>query len=473
MNKEIISSNSLLEHSFVITVDEQRYSQFVKVFEYHNLFPLPIKFVGVSDGDDFVFNCYLSHKKAILKAKELNWPFVCIFEDDAYPCNDIRTYLDKVMANVPKHCKVISFGYNSKRDETKVNDLFDFSSTYGAHAYVVFQEAYEEYLERLDEMQVADMVFFTKDNDIHPLVVRKNLFLQYSSVNGWNGFISRGRSRVGMSESIAEKFGFPKPSDVIGKPSTGELLSRSVELNICQTCNWGCPSCNRFCDIFKESANDTIMTVDDVKDIVGQIKGQINVPKMTIIGGEPTLNPDCIDICKYVCENLDCPKIEIATNCSHKDVIADLSRIQNLTIRVDNESIKQKWEKHRNLYDVSRVKPQRDFDFTKCEEYKQCGIGIFKHGWKIRWFHCSHGQFIARLLGKEDEASAKTLFDLLHGDLDNIYKDCLCQNCYRGDWGFNDFKRNFGTVSPQFEDGYQAILNEAENRKKYFHLTNI
>ncbi len=76
--------------------------------------------------------CTAAHLQCINMAEFLGWPFVCIFEDDAWPCLNCRTALEKELANIPES-GVRFIGWCAR-----TNDLF-----YGTHAYVVFADCYQ------------------------------------------------------------------------------------------------------------------------------------------------------------------------------------------------------------------------------------------------------------------------------------------------------------------------------------------
>ena len=65
-----IGLDDLSRHSYVISIDKVRLQRFNKVFQSLNL-ALPNVFSGVKIAENKPqFNCYLSHRNAILKAKE-------------------------------------------------------------------------------------------------------------------------------------------------------------------------------------------------------------------------------------------------------------------------------------------------------------------------------------------------------------------------------------------------------------------
>lgn len=53
------------------------------------------KYANIYSG---ALNCSLGHLAIIKMAKCLDLPFVVIFEDDAYPCIDIKTKLIKYLS---------------------------------------------------------------------------------------------------------------------------------------------------------------------------------------------------------------------------------------------------------------------------------------------------------------------------------------------------------------------------------------
>ena len=107
-----LTVDDILSHSFVITIDKERHSLFKRIFKAHGLYkPYPRKLQGVTIWyNSPQYNCSLSHKAAIEKAKKLDWPYVCIFEDDAYPVTGIKEELEKYLSEIPDDCAVLTFG---------------------------------------------------------------------------------------------------------------------------------------------------------------------------------------------------------------------------------------------------------------------------------------------------------------------------------------------------------------------------
>lgn len=136
-------------------------------------------------------NCYLSHRNAILKAKELGWPYVCIFEDDAYPRTDIVRLLNFYLSDVPDKCNLLILGNYRLMEFSLFNQKFyNHVVAWGSHAYVVFQKGYDQYLSLLDSVKIADCYQRMDRRYINSntfFVPKKNLFIQYSPKKGISG----------------------------------------------------------------------------------------------------------------------------------------------------------------------------------------------------------------------------------------------------------------------------------------------
>lgn len=222
----------VLKHSFVITIDEKRFNDFKAIFKCQKLSPLPKRFDGTTDWwNSPQYNCYLSHKKAILEAKKRKWPYVCVFEDDAYPCVDVKKEMEKVLKNVPDECGALALGYICILGATGLDNGFMTGfRCYGTHSYIVFRDAYDKYIETLDKNPEGDGVFYSapKDNLLgteRMFGSAKNLFIQFSkekTMNNAGGYIyfekliplGNGKAIIPSDKSISEEkvveMGFPR-----------------------------------------------------------------------------------------------------------------------------------------------------------------------------------------------------------------------------------------------------------------------
>lgn len=125
-------------------------------------------------------NCAYSHASIIKLAKELDWPFVCIFEDDAYPCYDIKTKLEFYLKNVPDDCECLLLGNNDGNIKCGPynNDFIKIQSMrFGTHAYVIFKSGYDKILNNYNtNYAVSDLVY----EGMKVYSPRWNLFIQYN-----------------------------------------------------------------------------------------------------------------------------------------------------------------------------------------------------------------------------------------------------------------------------------------------------
>ena len=182
----------VLKHSFVITIDDKRFNDFKTVFKHHKLSPMPKRFEGTTDWwNSPQYNCYLSHKKAILEAKKRKWPYVCIFEDDAYPINGIVGELEHYLSEIPDDCAVLMLGnifWHGCLGEQ--GEFLKGARIYGGHSYILFRDWYDKYLELLEKFPEGDGPLYKTDNSLIPLgqfySPKKNLIIQYTAGDGMN-----------------------------------------------------------------------------------------------------------------------------------------------------------------------------------------------------------------------------------------------------------------------------------------------
>ena len=200
-----INVKDLLKHSFVITIDSKKFDWFKKVFKFHGISPMPKRFQGTTLWyNSGKYNCYLSHRNAILTAKKRKWPYVLVFEDDAYPVNGVVKEMQKCLDELPNDCQVLSFGNILLWDiQGEFGNFWRSYMSYGAHAYVVFRSAYDKYVEMLDMGHEGDSAFYSRLESILPkgsfYMPKKNLFIQYSNLDGVNnnsGYVLIDQSKV-------------------------------------------------------------------------------------------------------------------------------------------------------------------------------------------------------------------------------------------------------------------------------------
>jgi organic radical activating enzyme len=236
-----------------------------------------------------------------------------------------------------------------------------------------------------------------------------------------------------------------------------------TEMDITRRCNMLCCGCNRLCNIIQDNNSD--ITLDETKQIIDEINQFDNIyhKRFVIIGGEPSLNPQCYEICKYIKENLkNVEKIEFGTNHSNAKLCKEISKL-NINVRWDEESSdlevirKRKFEKHQNFL-VSPFEKNLMLKKEPCYIYKKYGPNIHKYKGKIKYFICGSGSSLCKLLNKE-ELMFDTFKDLMYANIKEI-QSIICPHCMHHAQQKIFVKDNKDEVSNCFKDGLNRLLKD-------------
>lgn len=199
--KPIITINEAMQHSLVISINKERYMSMCKLFKQYGINQAPSILYGSTFKDKSgPYNCKHSHMRAVQYAKKHNWPFIMIFEDDAYPCDDVVSLLDQYLYAIPKDAQLVLLGWShsySQRFNLPFNRITE-TAISGSHAYILFKEAYDrfiEYHQKFPNRSADNTVFY----EISPsYIISKPLFIQYTkskSMNGHVGFAYYGNHK--------------------------------------------------------------------------------------------------------------------------------------------------------------------------------------------------------------------------------------------------------------------------------------
>lgn len=216
--KEPIDAEELIRHSYVITIDKPRFSRFNDLLHAVGFrSSANILFGSHNPKYDNSTNCKLSHMAAVQKAKENGWPYVLIFEDDAYPCDAAVAEMETYLSAVPKDAKLVLLGWCSIwRNQQVFNAPYSkimTSTISGAQSYIVFRDGYDDFLKfhRAHPEKHADNTVFCS---VKPgYIINKPLFIQYcteKSMNNHIGYIFQGHH-------IEPIKGYSKIEDLLGK----------------------------------------------------------------------------------------------------------------------------------------------------------------------------------------------------------------------------------------------------------------
>lgn len=107
----MIDLDSLLKNSFVISISQDKFRTFSTIFRKRGL-PGVRLFRGFDDADmTGKKKCGISHAAIVKMAQSLDLPYVCVFEDDAYPRIDAAEMLADELRRVDDGTDVLILGW--------------------------------------------------------------------------------------------------------------------------------------------------------------------------------------------------------------------------------------------------------------------------------------------------------------------------------------------------------------------------
>ena len=222
-----------------------------------------------------------------------------------------------------------------------------------------------------------------------------------------------------------------------------------IEIDITYDCNLKCISCNRSCTQ-APSKEDSI----SIKQIHKFIEESIEISKkwelINILGGEPTLHPNFLEIVElilneYILKYSPDTILQITSNGYTEDTKKILNKLpKSKNIIIDKKSFK---ESNKVIYFTPFNLAPVDLDDFKNKEFSKgcwitsyCGIGLNKYG----YYPCSVAAAMDRVMGYDvgikslKEASVDKLKELL-----NLF----CGYC----GNFVEYHKNYGNFIPRCE----------------------
>lgn len=208
---------------------------------------------------------------------------------------------------------------------------------------------------------------------------------------------------------------------------TGQFYERSrdqIEIDITYACNLKCFNCNRSCGL---APSDDSLSLEQIQKFLRESTAKgIQWKSIRILGGEPTLHPEFLEIIDELIafKDLQCPTvtIEIVTNGFGKQVNDVLKKLSSKVV-VDNtakKSIAQKFIPF-NLAPKDYVM-HRFADYSGgCWVPQDCGMGLSPYG----YYPCAVAAAIDRVLGFD--LGRKSLPEL--GDHMRDQMDAFCRYC--------------------------------------------
>lgn len=199
-----LSINDLFKYSYCLTISINKYKRFINrlstAIGNNYCFPKPIygiksskenikKIFGEKSISDF--RCVLvtaEHYFLVRMAKEMNLPFITIFEDDASPHKQLLTKIDYYIENIPDDLDCLRFGYSRvidrfiKEKPIVIDKRYIQRNVYGSHAYIIFSKYYDAFLENSDPLCIIDDIRLNPYSKHKIYLTKEPLFIQYDSL---------------------------------------------------------------------------------------------------------------------------------------------------------------------------------------------------------------------------------------------------------------------------------------------------
>ena len=163
-----------------------------------------------------------------------------------------------------------------------------------------------------------------------------------------------------------------------------------LELNITLQCNLACPNCNRLCHIYRDRTEH--MSLEQIDKFIKQAKVGGGVSRLKVLGGEPLLHPQFVEI------------YNMLTSAAKDGVIKYIKIESNKTLphpKVEafpfvswkGRTINKK--KHQPIL-WSPKDLGVDTPIGQCQQLSKCGFSLDKYGYLL----CSLAIMFSRLFGK-------------------------------------------------------------------------
>jgi hypothetical protein len=192
--------------------------------------------------------------------------------------------------------------------------------------------------------------------------------------------------------------------------------SRSIEIDVTDFCNMRCRMCVRGCDLKGPLKREMLSLADIQRFIKETINAGWRWNIVKVVGGEPTLHPDIVEIVKLIKKGKITNNIFFFSNDISekskelKEIITPLVNRYVTRLGVGGYKSKDKlsYEHHYTPYiKPSDIGVNYKANVNKCTIPFKCGMGFTSRGYGI----CCNAVNFMRILGHD--SSLRTLTDLL------------------------------------------------------------
>ena len=236
------------------------------------------------------------------------------------------------------------------------------------------------------------------------------------------------------------------------------LLKGNFDLMIESTCNLHCKNCSVI-DFQGNKYLGKTMNIDDVIKINKKlIKLGVVLQRLTLLGGEPTLNKDIVKIINYLSEfkNITFKELKMITNGLNfkGDIINSFEKLDSLRISIYPYSLDFKWKLSKNpLYEylksITKLEvmfiDSFDCDGVEDPNYQYSKKLNWERCWKKNW--CRHitvdGLYRCNVLesvGQElcDMSDKNKIVDYIESDIPYDYCEKCPQPALKKSWKSNN-----------------------------------
>lgn len=164
----------------------------------------------------------------------------------------------------------------------------------------------------------------------------------------------------------------------------------NLELNITLKCNLACSNCNRYCHIYRDRTEH--MSIEQIKRFIEQAKNGEGIYKLKVLGGEPLLHPQFVEIYDLLCQAANdgiIKSIKIETNKTLPFPKVQIYPFVSIKGRTQSK------KKHQPMLwspkDLGVIKGAQ----PHCPQVRKCGYSLDKYG----YLPCSCAIMISRMFG--------------------------------------------------------------------------
>lgn len=197
--------------------------------------------------------------------------------------------------------------------------------------------------------------------------------------------------------------------------------SGKAELHITYNCNLSCINCNRFSQVSSPHTPD--MTVEDVKEFFRQCRELNFKPDILIIGGEPTVHPDFLEIVRLSREFKGNGLVQVWSNGRDRAMINHIREKYNASCPEETFKLKSRTDFPWDDYYISPA--DYGIERHKCWQHASeiCGISVDSGG----YMPCAVGGMLDGVL--KLGLRTKRLADLFDNEKNAAITKEMCKHC--------------------------------------------